>query len=425
MSTSVVAALSSRFSAAVTGVILGISVLGSGVNAPAQAVTTSVTCPSDPAPLTATDANKLWALAERKLTAAATGSTSRYPFGAREDATSYTRSSVYGWTSGFFPAELWLMAAHTSDPTWQTKARAWTKHLLALQHYTGSHDLGFMLGLPLGLGMELDATRAPTYRRGYINAAQSLSKRWNHHVGAMKSGEYSGKWGVIIDSSMNMPLLLHAAELTQDPKLSKRLTKRALSHDNVLATHFIRVNGSTVHRGAFNPRTGRFIGAIAGQGLAPHSTWARGQAWAIAGFAQAYAITHRVGQLNNALNVAEYWIANVPAGCVPAWDLDVTSDDAPRDASAAAIAAYGFLVLADELDALEPASGSRYRAYALRTLGTLASSEWTTENSSNPGILQRATYNVPADAREGSYVWGDYYLLAAVARAQGEQVSVP
>lgn len=381
----------------------------------APAIETSVNCPATTIELTPAQRTSLWTLAERKLNAAAQGSTARYPFGAIGERSQFIRTSAYDWTSGFFPGELWLTYQATSDPKWRSKARAWTKHLLELQQYTGSHDLGFMLGLPLELGMSADASKSATYRKAYINAAASLAKRWNANVGAIKSGEYDGTWGVIIDSAMNMPMMLKAAELTTDATLAKKLRYRALSHYHLLARDFVRSDGSTIHRNGYNSRTGKNLGPLPGQGLSASSTWARGQAWAIAGFTQGYALTNDSALLAAAVNTATYWMKHVPAGCVPAWDLAISNPNAPRDSSAAAIAAYGLELLADELDELEPAGGKAFHEYVAATLGTLATNDWTTETSANPGLLRRATYNVPADRREGSYVWGDFYLLRAIS----------
>ena len=73
------------------------------------------------------------------------------------------------------------------------------------------------------------------------------------------------------------------------------------------------------------------------------------------------------------------------------------------------------VILADA----EPDSGraAADRDYAARTLGTLAAPPWlpAADASGVRGVLQRQTYNVPADRREGTYVWGDTYLLAALA----------
>ena len=177
--------------------------------------------------------------------------------------------------------------------------------------------------------------------------------------------------------------------------------------------HFVRADGSTRHRIAFDPRTGAVTGPLYGQGLGADSTWARGQAWAINGFTRGHLLTGDAQLLDAARRTADFWISRVPAGCVPAWDLDVASDSAPRDSSAAAITADALLTLA--LVEPDAARAAAYRDYALTTLGTLASPAWVPERGR--GLLTRQSYNVPADAREGTYAWGDTYLLSALAQA--------
>jgi hypothetical protein len=38
---------------------------------------------------------------------------------------------------------------------------------------------------------------------------------------------------------------------------------------------------------------------------------------------------------------------------------------------------------------------------------------WVT--STGRGVLRKQAYNIPADRREGTYAWGDAYLLSALA----------
>ena len=367
-------------------------------------------CPAAPAALTPAQRAAAWDIAGQRLSALTRPST--YPFGATGSA-GYVRTSAYAWTSGFYPASLWLMYRNTGDTSWLRLARRFTDGVLPVARWTGTHDLGFMVGLPAGLGAEYDpsAARRARYATAITTAARSLSTRWNRKVGAIRSGEYGGRWGVIIDSAMNAPLLLSTGLVLGGPE-GRRLYARGLRHMLTLDSNLVRADGSTFHRMTFEPRTGRRIGPVPGQGLSTTSTWARGQAWAVAGFARAYELTHDERMLETARRTAEYWIGRVPAGCVPAWDLDVESPAAPRDSSAAAIAAFGLLNLA--LAEPDPVLAARYRDYALTTLGTLTSEPWLTGQANGRGVLQRQSYNVPADAREGTYVWGDAYLLASL-----------
>ena len=360
-----------------------------------------------PAP---SSSNHLWAVATPRIWSL-TGPAS-LPFGSTAGGP-YRRTGIYSWTSGFFPASLWLLYAHDGGAATLAQARRYTDLVLPVASWRGTHDLGFMVGLPAGLGVQHDpdAKRRARYQKAIDTAALTLSTRWNARVGALKSADYAGRWGVIIDSAMNAPLLIRAAT-SVGGRRGQVLAYRGTKHLLTLARDFVRPDGSTFHRMAFNPRTGRLLGPLPGQGLSTASTWSRGQAWAINGFAQGYALTKDARLLEAAHHTADYWISRVQSDIVPAWDLDVTDPAAPRDSSAAAITADGLLQLA----AVEPDAtrASAYRSYALATLATLSSAPWVTE-ASPVGVLQRQAYSVAIDPREGTYVWGDTYLLEALS----------
>jgi unsaturated chondroitin disaccharide hydrolase len=358
--------------------------------------------------------DRVWAVAATRLIDLSSGARGTYPFGATGRG-AYARTTSYAWTSGFYPASLWLMYERTGDGAWLARARAYTDGVLPVARWTGTHDLGFMVGLPARLGMRLDpsAVRQARYREAIVTAATSLSSRWNRRVEAIKSGEYGGRWGLIIDSAMNAPMLMEAGAMTGGTA-GRRLADRGLRHMLTLVRHFVRADGSTAHRLVFNARTGALIGPAYGQGLGSSSTWARGQAWAVNGFAQAYALSGDARLLDAARRTADYWLDHVPAGCIPAWDLDVTSDRAPRDSSAAAIAAEGLQVLSRSEP--DPARAARYSAAAAVSLAALTQPSWVPDGADERGVLQRQAYNIPADRREGTYVWGDAYLLLALSR---------
>lgn len=396
-----------RGAAAVAAVL---ALLAVGTSAPASAAT-AVSCPASPTALDAAGASRAWSIAADRL--AALDGPATLPFGAT-GSSPYLRTGPYAWTSGFYAASLWRMYEHTREDVWLSRARAYTDRVLPVAVWRGSHDLGFMVGLPARLGLQADPSgaRSEAYARAILDASRSLSSRWNGRVQAIRSAYYGGRWGLIIDSAMNAPLLIEAG-LVHGGTEGRRLSTRGLEHMRTLARTFIRSDGSTVHRQAFDPRTGRLLGPVYGQGLSTRSTWARGQAWAVAGFSRAFLLTGDPGMLDAARRTADLWTARVPGGCVPAWDLDVTDPAAPRDSSAAAIAAEGLLTLAS-VDP-DPARAARHREHALLTLGTLVGAPWMTD--AGRGVLKRQAYNIPADAREGTYSWGDAYLLAALVAA--------
>jgi len=370
------------------------------------------TCSAKPALFSAYDRGGLFGVAETKLAAAAEFNTRNYPIGALTNANSYARTGPRAWTSGFFPSSLWLMYQRTDDRAWLKKARAWTKALLPLADWEGSHDLGFMVGIPMELGLRLDPSskKRAAYRTAFLEAARSLSTRWNPHVKAIQSGTYDGQWGLIIDSAMNAPLLIEAGMILGGPE-GAELKSRGEQHLLTLIKAFIRDDGSTFHRMTFDPTTGVLIGPVAGQGINVNSTWSRGQAWAIFGFARAFQLTRNQAFLDAAETTAHFWMTHLEPQCVPAWDFDAPAG-APRDSSAASIAANGFILLG-QFTKQQQLRTADYEPYARTMLHAISTLPVLAKDSTNPGVMLQQTSNVNKLAKEGSYVWGDTFVLLA------------
>jgi len=370
-----------------------------------------VDCDNQKSNLSMAQINSTFSLAEEKI-GSALHNYPNYPIGALENESLYQVTNIDSWTSGFFPSELWIMASNTSNQSWISISRNWTEEIIQTSYYPNSHDLWFMKGMPLSIAAEIEtnSTMKNRYQQGINQAANALATRWNGSIGAIQSSTYSGDFGVIIDSAPNQ-LLLISPHLTNDTK--SNVSHYGLEHLNFLQSHFIRPNGSTVHRMTFNSTTGEPIEIIPGQGLNLESTWSRGQAWAVLGFSEAYAITKNESFLDSARITADYFIESVPSGCISTWDLDLfgKSNDIPLDTSASAIFSYGLLVLAESEP--DPIKASLYQEYAMFTLEALVRSHLSND-SSNPGILLDQTYNVNRDSRSGSYVWGDVYFLLSL-----------
>lgn len=317
-------------------------------------------------------------------------------------------TSAQGWTSGFFPGSLWLAYSRTRRPVFKTWAAQWTGGLAAQALDTSTHDVGFQIFTSFGNGYDL--THQSSYRRTALQGARSLSSRYSPIVEAIRS------WGsrsdtrhfkVIVDNLMNLELLFWATAHGG----SKTWAHRATIHATTTAAHFIRSNGSVRHLVDFDPGTGQVQAVSNPQGYRRWSTWSRGQAWAIRGFATAYSYTHERTFLTAARRTAAYYLRHVPADCVPYWDFNAPDiPDAPRDASAAAIAADGL----QELAALDPQPSRRHddnqaAASILRTLTDhyLAPSGQAVLGGSV------STYGVAPPDIGTSY--GDYYYLHAIA----------
>jgi unsaturated chondroitin disaccharide hydrolase len=370
------------------------------------------TCTAKPGLFSAYDRGSLFSVAGAKLGAAADFNPRKYPIGALTDSADYTRTRPKAWTSGFFPSSLWLMYQRTGERAWLKQARTWTQALLPLADWEGTHDLGFMVGIPLEISMRLDpsATKRKAYRAAFLDAARSLSTRWNPNVKAIQSGTYDGQWGLIVDSAMNAPLLIEAGMILGGAE-GDELRSRGEQHLMTLINTFIRDDGSTFHRMTFNPTTGALIGPVAGQGMGLDSTWARGQAWAIFGFARAYQLTRNQAFLDAAENTAHFWMSHLDAQCVPVWDFDAAAGS-PPDSSAAAIAANGFILLG-QFAKQQQLRTAAYEPYARTMLHAISTLPVLAKVSRNPGVLLQQTNNVNKTAKEGSYVWGDTFVLMA------------
>ena len=62
----------------------------------------------------------------------------------------------------------------------------------------------------------------------------------------------------------------------------------AATHAQTVTTNLVRSDGSTFQVANFDPTTGALLSQETFAGYSDGSTWARGQAWALYGFVQAY-----------------------------------------------------------------------------------------------------------------------------------------
>lgn len=244
-----------------------------------------------------------------------------------------------GWTCGFFPGMLWLLANSTGNATLGEFAAAYTQGIAKEANDTSTHDVGFMVFLSFGLGATIGG-RHNAYTPVLLQAAASLAKRYNPVVGMTRS------WGsiddmksfeVIIDNLLNLELLLWAA--TQ-PGGDPKWRDMAISHASKTAEYWIRPDNSTYHLVVFNPETAAVISRSGTpQGYSVNSTWARGQAWGIYGFTMMYRYTRQSSFLAAAARLVEYYVRRVPSDLVPLWDFDAPADQQYKDTSCASITA--------------------------------------------------------------------------------------
>jgi unsaturated chondroitin disaccharide hydrolase len=340
---------------------------------------------------------------------------SGYPvFGG--DSGSWTTASPssgsQGWTSGFFPGELWLLYQATGSQQWLTAAQQWTVPLASQASSVtrvDPTDIGFIIGTSFGNGYRL--TGDPSYKSEIQIAGASLASLYNSSVGAVRSWTF-GPWQypVIIDSMMTLGPLQWAANNGSNPLWAEY----AAQHARTVEADFVRPDGSTFQLDNFNPTTGELLSQGTYAGYSNTSTWARGEAWGLYGFVEAYEMTGIPAYLTTAEAVANYFVSHLPADDVPYWDFNApVTSSTPRDSSAAAIAADGLIMLSTV--AGNTAASSSYLLDAENILGSLSSNYLAP--SSGEAVLTDGAGSVPTEVNT-ALIYGDYYFTEALLRLQ-------
>jgi Glycosyl Hydrolase Family 88 len=217
---------------------------------------------------------------------------------------------------------------------------------------------------------------------------------------------------VVIDNMMNLELLFLGAQHGGN----QTWYNMAVSHALKTIENNVRPDGSTFQVVQYNS-DGTVYDKLSTQGAGTDTTWSRGQAWAIYGFTMTYRYTQDPRFLETAQETADYFINNLPSDYVPYWDF-LQSGTAPRDSSAAAIAAAGLLELSRYVSA---ADQSRYQTAALNIQASLSSPSYLGVRGQTSGILLHGAADVPAGDYDKSLIFGDYYFIQGCYRA----MSVP
>ncbi|KAL3471592.1 Six-hairpin glycosidase [Aspergillus californicus] len=402
------------------------------------------------------------------------------------------------WTCGFFPGSLYaLLERSIKHPQSISLAKAtiaelrprlhelcklWSKSLHSMAFRTDTHDIGFIV-MP-ALKREYELTGNEQSLRSITQAARSLATRYVAGAGAIRSWDCLVKKEitvtdqtenvlVIIDSLCNLDLLFYVSAHTGDDTLATIAAThaRTLLHSHLRPENAILVpkDGyqgqlySTCHVANIDPASGVLKWRWTAQGYNNESTWARGQAWAILGYAQTYVWTKDTIFLDAACGTAEYFLhrldtapscvevgfrghstssaANYGHGrgakgrYVPLWDFDApaSSEEPLRDSSAGVIAANGLAILSQALIGLrQDKLARRFLDAALEIVrdtidlclatdkATFIGDRGNDVEDCIPGgtfdsILKNGTANNNQHARRRycnhGLVYGDYYLI--------------
>ncbi len=332
----------------------------------------------------------------------------------------YNRERPGWWTGGFWGGILWLVCRKTQDPgIYRILCEIEEKLDETMDAYVDlHHDVGFMW-LPTAVTHYRYDGNERSKIRG-LKAASLLASRFNlagRFIRAWNDSVMEDCTGVaIIDCLMNLPILYWASKETNDP----RFRHIALAHAETTLKNFVREDGTVCHIVRFDPETGERLEVLGGQGKAPDSVWARGQAWAIYGFALSFRETGDMRFLNAAKKAAGWYMDRLPENGIPYWDFYADStDDYARDTSSACCAASGLI----EISRLctDPKEKERYREMAVSLLEKL------TENcgdfsSDTEGLIQYGTVDFPKQKYINQpIIYGDFFYLEALVKLMGGQ----
>lgn len=260
-------------------------------------------------------------------------------------------------------------------------------------------------------------------------------------------------------------LLGHCISGENDVNVS--LLKRLIEHARATARYSVYYGegrdayderGRVAHESIFNVKDGRYRCPNSQQGYSPFTTWTRGLAWIMLGFAEQIEFLEGVDKaelensggansirefmLKAATAACDFYIENSPADGVPYWDtgapglsrmgdyLGKASDPfngiEPVDSSAAAIAAQGLMRLGAVLGT--QGDGRRYHKAGLTVLRSLTQEPYLSADPKHHGLILHSVYHRPngwdhapegSDAPYGeSSMWGDYHAREAALYVQ-------
>jgi unsaturated chondroitin disaccharide hydrolase len=317
------------------------------------------------------------------------------------------------WTGGFFAGLMWQFVKLSGDPVWRQRAEHYSRLLEPRQHDRDVHDLGFIFLNTYRSWHEL--TGDEQLHQVLIQAGRTLAMRFQERGQYLCS--FMGPQSLFIDIMMNVPIIFYAARETADVDL----TRIAEAHCRTTRDRLLRPDGSTAHEGVFDPKTGQFLRQSTHQGLDPDSNWARGLAWSLYGYSQAYAESGNEEFLAAAERNADFWLTHLPNDRVPYWDFSADLA-APlpwgpqKDTSAAAIAASGLLDLERQTRSLDRAVA--YRQTALAMLDALVDSKYLADDTPGwEGILKHGVYHTAKGLGvDESVMWGDFFFVEALTK---------
>jgi len=372
----------------------------------------------------------------------------------------YTSRGWTEWTQGFQFGSAILQFDATGEAEFLEIGRTRTVAVMAPHvSHIGVHDHGFnnistygnLLRLMAEGRMKEDQWERRFYEMALKVSGAVQAARWSRTAdGGGYIYSFNGPHSLFVDTirTLRAPavahLLGHALMGENDKKIS--LIERVAMHARATARYAVwygerrdayDVRGRTAHESIFNVSDGNYRCPNSQQGYSPFSTWTRGLAWAMCGFAEQLELFDtlegqdetRVIMEKAARATCDFYIEHTPPDGVPYWDTgapglaelgdwrsraaDPFNDHEPVDSSAAAIGAQGLLRLGRRL------KDDRYWRAGLKVADTVFAEPYLSTHGDHQGLILHSVYHRPNgwDAiPEGAKVpagessmWGDYH----------------
>lgn len=324
------------------------------------------------------------------------------------------------WTNGFWTGINWLCYEYSQDEVFRNAAikqiesfRHRLQQYISLDH----HDIGFLFSLSTKAQWILEKDEEA--KRLTISAADKLMKRWREPSQLIQAWGKEGDEGeggrIIIDCLLNLPLLYWASDVTGD----NCYRERAMIHAEKSRRYLVRGDDSSYHTFSFDQLTGVPVGGSTHQGFHNGSTWTRGQAWGVYGFALSYRYTEIKLFLETSKRLARYFLEHLPEDHVAYWDLNASVDTGTlRDSSASAIVCAGLHELLSHLETNDP-ERDYFQQWMERSMESLVERYSTIGDPDAEGFLRHGSYSVRHGHSPDDFViWGDYYYLEALMRLE-------
>jgi hypothetical protein len=376
----------------------------------------------------------------------------------------YTTRGWTEWTQGFQYGSSILQFDATGDRKFLDVGRKNTLNNMAPHvSHVGVHDHGFnnvstygnLLRLMKEEKIPHDEWEKNFYELALKASGAVQAGRWTPIKNGGFIHSFNGPHSLFVDTIRSCRALIvshalgHVYQGEGDVKIS--LLERAIQHMKATADYSVFYGegrdtydtwGRTAHESIFNTTDGNFRCPNSQQGYTGFTTWTRGLAWAMCGFAEELEWFEQQ-QLDNkestiafmlkaAKATCDFYIQHTPIDGIPYWDTgapnlyrienylgkpaDPFNDFEPVDSSAAAIAAQGLLRLGRYLKD----DGTKYWQAGLTVLNRLLEEPYLSTSQDHQGLLLHSIYHRPNGwdyIPKGSKIpygessmWGDYHL---------------